>query len=99
MTTARNAVREAGARYKRHQPELTLLYQIVETYYPEFLDLMESQARSLPNHITKEFEAYLKCGRLEQGFLRVRCEDCHDERLVAFRSKGAPISRLINYQA
>ena len=50
---------------------------------------MESQARSLPNHITKEFEAYLKCGRLEQGFLRVRCEDCHDERLVAFRSKGA----------
>jgi hypothetical protein len=38
MFTAWNAVREAGARYKRHQPELTLLDQIVETYYPEFLD-------------------------------------------------------------
>jgi hypothetical protein len=37
MVTARNAVREAGARYKRHQPELTLLYQIVETYYHKVL--------------------------------------------------------------
>jgi len=32
----------------------------------------------------KEFEDYLKCGRLVHGFLRVRCDTCHDERLVAF---------------
>ena len=51
MHTARNAVREAGVRYKRHQPELTLLYQIIETYYPEFLDYMESQGKALPTHI------------------------------------------------
>ncbi len=35
----------------------------------------------------QEFEAYLKCGRLEHGFLRVRCEDCHAEKLVAFSCK------------
>ena len=69
MFTARDAVREAGARYKRHQPELTLLYQIVETYYPEFLDFMESQGKTLPTHIKKEFDAYLKCGKLEHGFI------------------------------
>jgi len=69
MVTARNAVRESGVRYKRHQPELTLLYQIIETHYPEFLGYMESQGKTLPNHIKKEFEAYLKCGRLEQGFI------------------------------
>jgi hypothetical protein len=62
MFTARNAVREAGARYKRYQTKLTLLYQIVETYYPEFLDYMESQGKPLPTHIKKEFDAYLKCG-------------------------------------
>ncbi len=28
-----------------------------------------------------------KCGRLKYGFLRVRCEDCHHERLVAFSCK------------
>ena len=34
-----------------------------------------------------EFDAYLKCGRLEEGFLRVRCEHCHAEKLVAFSRK------------
>ncbi len=87
MLTARNAVREAGVRYKRHQPELTLLYQIIETYYPEFLAYVEKHGKTLPTHIKKEFDAYLKCGRLEEGFFRVRCEDCHHERLVAFSCK------------
>ena len=32
----------------------------------------------------EEFEAYLKCGRLEHGFLRVRCEERRAEKLVAF---------------
>lgn len=35
----------------------------------------------------KEFEVYLKCGRLENGFLPVRCELCRLERLVAFSCK------------
>ena len=48
---------------------------------------MESQGKTLPIHIKKEFEASLICGRLEQGFLRVRCEACHHERLVAFSCK------------
>ncbi len=34
-----------------------------------------------------EFDDYLKCGRLEHGFLRVRCDTCHFERLVAFSCK------------
>ncbi len=34
-----------------------------------------------------EFDAYLKCGRLEEGLLRVRCEHCHAEKLVAFSCK------------
>jgi hypothetical protein len=53
MFTARNAVREAGARHKRYQAELTLRYQIVETYYPEFLDYMENPGKTLPTHIKK----------------------------------------------
>jgi len=30
---------------------------------------------------------YLKCGRLEHGFLRVQCDTCHAEHLVAFSCK------------
>jgi len=43
--------------------------------------------RPLPEYVEQEFEAYLKCGRLEHGFLRVRCEECHAEKLVAFSCK------------
>jgi hypothetical protein len=34
--------------------------------------------------VRREFEDYLKCGRLEHGFLRVRCTSCRHEQLVAF---------------
>lgn len=42
----------------------------------------------LPSYVQREFENYLKCGRLEYGFLRVRCETCHAEMLVAFQSQA-----------
>jgi ribosomal protein S27E len=73
--------------YARHRPEATLLYQLVERYYPEFVATREAAGRPLPQYVQEEFEAYLKCGRLEHGFLRVRCEDCRAEKLVAFSCK------------
>jgi ribosomal protein S27E len=69
--------------YARHRPEATLLYELVERHYPEFVVAREAAGRQLPKYVQEEFEAYLKCGRLEHGFLRVRCEDCHAETLVA----------------
>jgi len=73
--------------YVRHRPESTLLYQIVQEYWPEFQAELASHGRHLPAYVTKEFDEYLKCGRLEHGFLRVRCEACHDEKLLAFSCK------------
>ncbi len=73
--------------YARHRPESTLLYQLVEQHYPAFRDLRAEAGRVLPDYVQKEFDAYLKCGRLEEGFLRVRCEHCHAEKLVAFSCK------------
>jgi hypothetical protein len=75
---------EGGAAYRRHRPEQTLLYQVVARHYREFAALMEAEERPLPGFVRREFEAFLKCGRLEHGFLRVRCEDCRAETLVAF---------------
>ena len=79
------AERAGGAApYQRHRPEHTLLYQIVEQYYLAFAALMAEQERPLPDYVQREFEDYLRCGRLEHGFLRVRCDTCHAEHLVAF---------------
>ena len=77
----------SSRRYERHRPETTLLYQLVAQYYPQFQALMARQETPLPGFIQQEFEAYLACGRLEHGFLRVRCEPCHHEKLVAFSCK------------
>jgi len=73
--------------YARHRPEATLLYQLVEQHYPAFRDPRAEAGRPLPAYVQEEFDAYLKCGRLEAGFLRVRCEHCHAEKLVAFSCK------------
>jgi hypothetical protein len=80
MSLIKDARREGTVKYERHKPEQTLLYQIIEKYYPQFLSHMGQQVK----YVLSEFEAYLKCGRLEYGFLRVRCEYCHHEHLVAF---------------
>ncbi|HAM5448884.1 TPA: hypothetical protein IB091_005001, partial [Escherichia coli] len=47
---------------------------------------MAEQGKELPGYVQREFEEFLQCGRLEHGFLRVRCESCHAEHLVAFRA-------------
>ena len=73
--------------YVRHRPEKTLLYQIIDEYWPEFQADLAGHDRHLPAYITNEFDEFLKCGRLEHGFLRVRCDSCHDEKLVALSCK------------
>jgi len=87
MLAARTAEGNAAPGYERHRPERTLLYQIIKKHYPDFLSEMEAQDRPLPSYVQDEFEAFLECGRLENGFLRVCCEDCKHEHLVAFSCK------------
>ncbi len=70
MLTARSAEGDVSPGYERHRPEKTLLYQVIEQHYPDFLSEMEAQDRPLPNYVQDEFEAFLECGRLENGVLR-----------------------------
>jgi ribosomal protein S27E len=92
MASGRATVRRAPPfidppGYEQHRPEQTLFYRLVEQHYPALLAAREAAGRPLPTYAQEEFEAYRKCGRLERGFLRVRCEDCHAEKLVAFSCK------------
>ncbi len=41
-----------GVSYHRHRPEETLLYQVVERYYPQFAALRSAQDRDLPSFCT-----------------------------------------------
>lgn len=55
---------------------------MVAQHYPAFVEHMAAEGRPLPDYVQQELDAYLKCGRLQRGFLRGRCDACHAERLV-----------------
>jgi ribosomal protein S27E len=81
------AVATTAPAYRRHRPEQTALYAIVAKHYPRFLEAIEASGGHLPGFVRQEFDDYLKCGLLEHGFLRVKCDGCRNERLVAFSCK------------
>ena len=98
--TARNACAGSGAfLHQRHRPEKSLLYQLVPKLYSVFRQQLAEEGRILPAYVQREFEDYLKCGRLEHGFLRVRCQTCHEERLVAFSCKRRAVSAPVAVRA
>jgi len=76
-----------GFVYKRHKPEETDLYKIIEQNLPIFQSHLSNADISLPAFVHNEFRSYLRCGLLEHGFLRVKCNGCRFEHLVAFSCK------------
>ena len=74
--------------YQRHQPEKTTLYKLIQENLLSFYQHIDNeQEKDLPDFVKKEFEAFLKCGLLSHGFLRLQCESCKQEKLVAFSCK------------
>jgi hypothetical protein len=86
------AAREPLPRpYVRHEPEKTILHQVVREHVASFLAGVQahsSTGNGLPKFVEREFTRYLDCGILANGFARVRCPGCGFERLVAFSCKG-----------
>ena len=64
LPAGREASAGVGAScYERHRPERTLLYQLVEDYYPALKTHLAAQGTTLPGYVEREFEAYLKWAR------------------------------------
>jgi hypothetical protein len=73
--------------YTRRDPEKTLLHEVIRQHWRTFQERASAQGKELPIYIHKEFEAFLGCGVLAQGFVRLKCEGCRHEKLVAFSCK------------
>ena len=53
-----------------------------------FFEQAEAAAGAdLPQFVRDEFDAFLDCGILAHGFLRLRCDDCGHDKLAAFSCK------------
>jgi hypothetical protein len=63
-----------------------VLYRTLAAHWAEFCERAE-EAGGLPRFVRREVDEYLRCGLLEHGCVRVGCERCGYERLVAFSCK------------
>lgn len=76
----------AVAAYQPRDPSKTVLYQVIEGHLKTFLASLadDSDAKGLPAYVQREFYNYLQCGILAHGFLRLGCDTCPKETLLAF---------------
>ncbi len=78
----------ARAQYVRHRPEQTALYQLIQQHAATFFaQAQEATGSSLPRYVKDEFDAFLDCGILAHGFLRLHCGGCKQDQLLAFSCK------------
>ena len=73
---------------ERYRPEQTPLYRLVQQDAATFIAETEAATGAdLPQFVKDEFDAFLECGILAHGLLRLRCGDCGPDKLVAFSCK------------
>jgi Transposase zinc-binding domain len=78
----------ARAQYVRHRPEQTALYQLIQQHAATFfMQAQDATGSSLPRYVKDEFDAFLECGILAHGFLRLHCGGCKQDQLLAFSCK------------
>jgi hypothetical protein len=79
----------AVATYEPRDPSSTVLYNVIAEHVETFLASLDDDhdAKGLPDYVQREFYDYLQCGILAHGFLRLGCESCKQEVLLAFSCK------------
>jgi len=82
-----DAVSTSSTTYQRHTPEQDLLHQILSEHLETFLQECRTEAHGLPAYVERDLRAYLECGVLAYGFVRLWCPDCNESRVAAFSCK------------
>ncbi len=80
------------AAYTPRDPGTTVLYQVVADHLETFLATIDADptAKGLPGYVRDEFYAYLQCGILAHGFLKLGCDSCPHKMLLALRTRACP---------
>jgi hypothetical protein len=62
---------------------------VVANHLETFLATLAADptAKGLPDYVTEEFDAYLQCGIQAHGFVRLGCDTCPHQMLLAFSCK------------
>jgi hypothetical protein len=75
--------------YVPRDPSQTVLYRVVADHLETFLVSLDADpdAKGLPTYVERELYDYLQCGILAHGFVRLGCDTCKHEMLLAFSCK------------
>ncbi len=73
---------EAVFEYRPRHPEESILYRVVAENLESFLVRQQDRGRMVPRFVEKELRAFLDCGILDRGFVRVHCDSCGMDRVV-----------------
>ncbi len=83
--------RKRRLSYQGRKPRDSPLWQIVDRYFAEFLQVYDDRFAAtygpLWTSVRDALEAFRKCGILDWGFARVRCSGCRNEYMLAFSCK------------
>jgi hypothetical protein len=82
---------EEPSAYHPRNPEDNPIYGIVADNLETYLALQSAKSRPVPFFVEHELRAFLDCGVLANGFLRVHCDQCGKDRVVAFSCKGRSV--------
>lgn len=78
--------------YTARRPAETILYAIVRDHIEAFLaHARENYECSLPRYVEQAFRVYLTCGVFAHKFMRLHCDACRRDLLVAFACQGRGI--------
>ena len=67
------------AGYERHEPEKTLLHEVVREQLEGFLASSCHRDQAPPRFVEQALRSFLRWGVLAHGFLRLHCDDCGHE--------------------
>jgi len=70
--------------YRPRNPEENPLYGIVAGNLESFLAQQREHDRNVPQFVEREFRAFLNCGVLGRGLVRVHCDACGLDRVVPY---------------
>jgi len=77
--------------YRARRPRSSKLWKLMDKWWLRFLNVYEDRFQHkygyLRKEVTKNGDEFLKCGILDFGFARIRCDGCGYEYLLAFSCK------------
>jgi hypothetical protein len=81
-------VAEGSPVYRPRHPERTAFYRLLDAHLDRYVgsyeERFEPRYGPLRRVVPRTAEAFLECGRLKNGFARIRCPQCRGEHLLAF---------------